>query len=67
VIAELKKIHDDILEQLNRKPDSWLYEHVLGKEYTNVYMINGLVQHDIYHLGQINVLYHQIKNLTREG
>jgi len=56
----------EILELLDTKSDSWLYEFVLGKDYTNEYMISGAIQHDIYHLGQINLIYSQLqlKNIT---
>ncbi len=61
IIKELNKTQELILEELDQKSDSWLNESVLGKDYSNQYMINGLVQHDIYHLGQINMLYNMLK------
>ncbi len=61
IIKELNKTQELILEELDQKSDSWLNEFVLGKDYSNQYMINGLVQHDIYHLGQINMLYNMLK------
>jgi uncharacterized damage-inducible protein DinB len=40
-------------------PDSRLYEMVPGKQgahYTNYYMLHGVVQHELYHAGQIALL-----------
>jgi len=62
MILELKTTQDTLCQLLETKPDSWLYEFVFGKEYTNEYMIRGLLQHDIYHLGQVNMIANMIKN-----
>ena len=56
LLEALIQSQEDIVKLLDSKPDSWLQEFVLGKDYKNEYMIQGLVQHDIYHLGQINLL-----------
>ncbi len=61
IIDELTQTQDILLELLETRSDSWMSEFVLGKDYTNEYMIRGLVQHDIYHLGQINMIYSQLK------
>jgi len=40
-------------------PDSRLYEVVpgkTGKHYTFYYMLHGVVQHELYHAGQIALL-----------
>ena len=57
IIDALIQSQEEIIELLNDKPDSWLQEFVSGKDYKNEYMIQGLIQHDIYHLGQINLLF----------
>ncbi len=62
LLSELKTTQQTLCQLLEKKPDSWLYEFVLGKEYTNEYMIRGLLQHDIYHLGQINMIAGIMKN-----
>ena len=61
LIQALIQSQEEIIRLLDGKPDSWLQEFVSGKDYKNEYMIQGLVQHDIYHLGQINLLYSLIK------
>lgn len=60
-LAELIKTQEEILKLLAEKSDSWLQEFVLGKDYKNEYMVIGVMQHDIYHLGQINLIHSQIK------
>lgn len=62
IINQLKDTQQDIIQLLSKKPDSWLNEFVIGKDYKNSYMIQGAIQHDIYHLGQINLLHNQLKN-----
>jgi len=64
VISELNKTQELIKRLLEDKPDSWMYELVDGKDYKNQYMMMGSIQHDIYHLGQINLIYAQLKNNT---
>ncbi len=61
LITRLTKTQHEILELLDQKPDSWMYEFVLGKDYKNEYMVLGTLQHDIYHLGQINWIYATLK------
>ncbi|WP_106791443.1 DinB family protein [Aquimarina sp. Aq78] len=60
-LEELIETQNIICELLLAKPDSWLNEQVAGRRYRNEYMINGVIQHDIYHLGQINIVYSQLK------
>lgn len=62
IINQLKDSQEVIIQLLHKKSDSWLHEFVMGKDYKNSYMIQGAVQHDIYHLGQINLLHNQLKN-----
>lgn len=60
-LQELVETQNIICELLLAKPDSWLNEQVAGRQYRNGYMVNGVIQHDIYHLGQINMVYSQLK------
>ena len=46
---EIKKILKD-------KSDLWFDETVPGKEYSFEFLLEGIIQHDIYHLGQIALL-----------
>ncbi|WP_025741133.1 DinB family protein [Aquimarina pacifica] len=61
-IKQLKKTQGEIIQLLSKKPDSWMSEFVLGKDYKNEYMMQGILQHDIYHLGQINLLFATLKD-----
>jgi len=63
VIDELRGTQDAIKQLLMTKPDTWMYEFVDGKDYKNEYMIMGGIQHDIYHLGQINFVFTQLKKI----
>ena len=61
-IEELKKTQYSMIQLLTTKQDTWMCHFVDGKDYKNEYMVIGVIQHDIYHLGQINFLYNQLKN-----
>lgn len=52
-IAEFKVTHDLIIEALENKDDSFLDEIVDSRKYNFRFLINGLIQHDIYHAGQL--------------
>ena len=54
---QLKSTHKKIVELLNQKADdSFLGDIVPLREYNFRYMLNGLIQHNIYHLGQVAYL-----------
>ncbi len=52
-MAELKSIHDRIIAILETKDDNFLSGIVAGRKFNYRFMLNGLIQHNIYHLGQI--------------
>lgn len=52
-LQEFKTVHDRIIELLRNKEDAFLEEKVDYREYNFRYLLNGLIQHDIYHLAQI--------------
>ena len=53
-VNQLKSIHERIIGLLNKKDDdSFLGDMVPGRQYNFRFMLNGLVQHNIYHLGQV--------------
>jgi hypothetical protein len=52
-VAELKQTHNRIIELLQEKNDDFLGEKVEFREYNFRFLLNGLVQHNIYHVGQI--------------
>lgn len=55
-VDELKKVHVDIVNLLQQKDDAFLKEPVEHREYNYRFLLNGLIQHNIYHLGQIAYL-----------
>jgi uncharacterized damage-inducible protein DinB len=58
-LANLRRVHQELIDAVAALPDSRLYELVPGKEgahYTFYYMLHGLVQHELYHAGQIALL-----------
>lgn len=52
-LAELKTIHEKIFQLLEEKDDEFLKEKVDYRDYKFRYLLNGLMQHNIYHAGQI--------------
>jgi len=55
-VAELKRIHEEIVGSIKEKDDEFLKEPVNHREYNYRFLLNGLIQHNIYHLGQIAYL-----------
>lgn len=55
-LQELRSLHEQIIEELEKKEDGFMDQQVDGREYSFRFMLKGLVQHDIYHLGQIAYL-----------
>jgi uncharacterized damage-inducible protein DinB len=52
-LEALKKAHRRIIEILQTKDDSFLESPVKQRKYNMGYLLRGLVQHNIYHLGQM--------------
>ena len=53
-LEQLKATHNRILEILKQKTDDdFLAEIVPLRKFNFRYMLNGLIQHNIYHLGQV--------------
>jgi uncharacterized damage-inducible protein DinB len=58
-VEHMKRTHGQLVEAVAAFPDSRLQEQVPGKKekYYNFYfMFSGIVQHELYHAGQIAVL-----------
>ncbi len=47
---------DLLLTELGRRSDQILTERVPGREYDFYHLLHGLVQHNLYHAGQIRLL-----------
>lgn len=61
LLEELKGTQATICQLLQTKNNEWLSQITPGKTYNNRYMIQGLINHDCYHLGQINLIHSQAK------
>jgi uncharacterized damage-inducible protein DinB len=52
-LEKFRKIHENISCFLEKKNDHFLSGMVDGRAFNYRFMLNGLIQHNIYHLGQI--------------
>ncbi|MBZ5599518.1 MAG: DinB family protein [Acidobacteriia bacterium] len=58
-VEHLKHTHEELVEAVAAFPDARLQEQVPGKTqsyYNFYYMFSGIVQHELYHAGQIALL-----------
>jgi uncharacterized damage-inducible protein DinB len=58
-LVEVRRVHEALAAAVSVLTDSRLDEMVPGKEgahYTFYYMLHGVVQHELYHAGQIALL-----------
>lgn len=58
-LAEVRRVHEELVSAVSVLPDSRLGEMVPGKQgvhYTFYYMLHGVAQHELYHAGQIALL-----------
>ena len=58
-LAEMRRVHEELITDVAALPDYRLEQPVPGKEgahYTFYYMLHGVVQHELYHAGQIALL-----------
>ena len=55
-MKEFKETHEQIISILETKNDEFLSKIVAGREFNYRFMLNGLIQHNIYHLGQVACL-----------
>jgi uncharacterized damage-inducible protein DinB len=55
-LAQFKVTHDLIIELLGTKDDEFLSVEVDYRDYNFRFLLHGIIQHDIYHIGQIAYL-----------
>jgi uncharacterized damage-inducible protein DinB len=55
-VAQTKKMHDVLMKTVAALPESRLRERVPGKKYDFYHLLHGVVQHELYHAGQIAIL-----------
>lgn len=60
-IAEFKKTQKKIAGLLKKKEDAFLKEIVDYRKYNYRFLLNGMIEHNIYHIGQIAYLNKMLK------
>ncbi len=55
-VEQTKRTHETLVETVAALPESKLRETVPGKKYDFQFMLPGVVQHELYHAGQIAIL-----------
>ena len=63
-VQQMKDTHDNLVKAVAAFPDARLQERVPGKRekyYDFYYMFSGIVQHELYHAGQIVILKKALK------
>jgi uncharacterized damage-inducible protein DinB len=55
-VAAARRTHDALVKKVSALPDERLRDRVPGKRYNFWHMLHGVVQHELYHAGQIAVL-----------
>ena len=55
-IEEITSNHQALLETVTALDEARLSEIVAGKPYSVYFMLHGVIQHDLYHAGQIALL-----------
>lgn len=61
-LEQFRQIHEQLIERLQTKEDSFLDDQVDYRDYNFRYLLNGLIQHNIYHLGQVMYVSKLISN-----
>ncbi|MGL4630693.1 MAG: DinB family protein [Leadbetterella sp.] len=56
LMMELTLSHDELMKELEEKTDDFLTQIVPGAEYDFFTLFTGLINHDLYHAGQISLL-----------
>jgi uncharacterized damage-inducible protein DinB len=61
-VERLQQTQAELLKVLQAQDDALLHQNVHGRTYTYRKLIHGILQHDIYHLGQMAYILKIIKN-----
>ncbi|WP_221390649.1 DinB family protein [Dyadobacter sp. NIV53] len=64
---ELSLSQEELISELEKiESDAFLEEFVPGRDYSYYTMIHGVIQHDVYHTGQIGLIKKAVKGLQLE-
>lgn len=55
-LNRLQSIHNELMDKLKQVEDAILVEGVPGRSYSFFFLLTGIVNHSLYHLGQIKLL-----------
>jgi uncharacterized damage-inducible protein DinB len=55
-VAQVKLTYDTLVKMIAALPEPRLRDQVPGKDYDFYFMLHGVVQHELYHAGQIAIL-----------
>lgn len=61
LLKQLDETQQTIIALLGSKDDDFLKEQVPGRNYSYAFLLEGIVQHDVYHLGQIGIVAKQVR------
>jgi uncharacterized damage-inducible protein DinB len=65
LLKQYDQTHQELMQLLKKADKKLLAQKVTGRNFTLQYLINGVLQHDIYHTGQIALLKQQLKQLKK--
>ena len=54
--ARLAANQEELLSLIRKTPEDKLQETIIGRKYSYYILLHGIIQHDLYHLGQIVLL-----------
>jgi len=60
LLEEMSNVHNETIELLTQNTKSKLQEKVTRRSYNFEFLLKGIVQHDIYHIGQIGLIAKQV-------
>jgi len=55
-VSEAKRTHNELVKVVGKLSDAQLRERCPGKRYDYYHLLHGVVQHELYHAGQIAIL-----------
>lgn len=56
ILSSLKNTQKSLIDSMNNAGDETLERKVFHRKYNINYLLNGIIQHDVYHLGQLMLL-----------
>lgn len=65
LLSDIDDCQRELISLLQKAKPEILHTEVAGRNYTMEYLINGVLQHDIYHLGQLAFLKKQLLQLQQ--